>query len=184
MLYDRIALERHESTATRAERLQNAQNWILRLNADGLQKPPCENRWMAAVLWLSRFLKDLLRLEEHDLSFRCAVLWSSTGVLLDDKARDWSKVAIIFLGCCRTPLVLEDSEVFAEFLQSSKISFISSSKCCDSSLNLLISCFSLMSSRKCSLCWCFSNISIIFVTLLYRRASCSFTVAIDIPSIR
>ena len=37
VLYDRIALERHDSTATRAERLQNAKHWILRLNADGLK---------------------------------------------------------------------------------------------------------------------------------------------------
>ena len=37
-LSDRIALERHDYTATRAERLQNAKHWILRLNADGPQK--------------------------------------------------------------------------------------------------------------------------------------------------
>ena len=35
MLFDRIALERHDNTATRAERSQNAKHWILRLNADG-----------------------------------------------------------------------------------------------------------------------------------------------------
>ena len=35
MLYDRIALERHDFSATRAELLQNAKHWILRLNADG-----------------------------------------------------------------------------------------------------------------------------------------------------
>ena len=39
ILFDRIALERHDCTATRAERLQNARHWILRLNADGPQKP-------------------------------------------------------------------------------------------------------------------------------------------------
>ena len=39
MLFDRIALERHDYTATKAERLQNAKHWILRLNADGPQKP-------------------------------------------------------------------------------------------------------------------------------------------------
>ena len=39
MLYDRIALERHDYTATRAERLQNASHWVLRLNAEGFQKP-------------------------------------------------------------------------------------------------------------------------------------------------
>ena len=39
ILYDRIALERHDYTVTRAERLQNAKRWVLRLNADGPQKP-------------------------------------------------------------------------------------------------------------------------------------------------
>ena len=39
MLFGRIALERHDCTATRAERLQKAKHWILRLNADGPQKP-------------------------------------------------------------------------------------------------------------------------------------------------
>ena len=39
MLFDRIALERHDCAATRPERLQNAKYWILRLNADGHQKP-------------------------------------------------------------------------------------------------------------------------------------------------
>ena len=39
MLYDLKALERHDYTATRAERLQNAKHWVLRLNADGPQKP-------------------------------------------------------------------------------------------------------------------------------------------------
>ena len=35
MFFDRIALERHDYTATKAERLQNAKHWILRLNAGG-----------------------------------------------------------------------------------------------------------------------------------------------------
>ena len=39
MLFDRIALERHDFSATKAERLQNAIHRILRLNADGPQKP-------------------------------------------------------------------------------------------------------------------------------------------------
>ena len=46
---------------------------------------------------------------------------------------------------------------------------------CDFSLNLLIFCFWLMSLRNCSLCWCFTNISISFVTIFCRRVSCSFT---------
>ena len=36
---NRIALERHDYTATRAERLQNAKHWVLRLNAGGPRKP-------------------------------------------------------------------------------------------------------------------------------------------------
>ena len=39
MLFDRIALERHDFSDTKAERLQNAKHWILRLNADLPQKP-------------------------------------------------------------------------------------------------------------------------------------------------
>ena len=39
MLFDHVALERHDHTATRAERLQNAKHWILCLSADGLPKP-------------------------------------------------------------------------------------------------------------------------------------------------
>ena len=38
MLFDRIALERHDLSAAKAERLRNAKHWILRLNADGPQK--------------------------------------------------------------------------------------------------------------------------------------------------
>ena len=37
MLYDRIALERHDHTATKAERTQNTKHWVLCLNADGPQ---------------------------------------------------------------------------------------------------------------------------------------------------
>ena len=35
MLYDRIAVEKHIYTATRAERVQNSKHWILSTNADG-----------------------------------------------------------------------------------------------------------------------------------------------------
>ena len=38
-LFDRIALERRDITATKAEQSQNAKHWILRLNAAGPQKP-------------------------------------------------------------------------------------------------------------------------------------------------
>ena len=41
------------------------------------------------------------------------MFWSSTGIRLDDKARDGSKVAMGLLGCCRTPLVLQISRATA-----------------------------------------------------------------------
>ena len=39
MLLHRAALWRHDYTATRAERLQNARHWVLRLDADGPREP-------------------------------------------------------------------------------------------------------------------------------------------------
>ena len=39
MLLDRIALERHNFSAMTTELLQKAKHWILRLHADGPQKP-------------------------------------------------------------------------------------------------------------------------------------------------
>ena len=39
MLFDSIALERHDFSATKAERLQKAKHWILRLNACGPHEP-------------------------------------------------------------------------------------------------------------------------------------------------
>ena len=64
---------------------------ILRESSDG-----------SHVFLLSCFLKHLLRLEKHYLSFRCTMLWSSTGILLSDKVRDRSKVVISLLDCCMT----------------------------------------------------------------------------------
>ena len=39
MLFDRIALEKHHYTVTKAERIQNSKHWILTLNAEGPQQP-------------------------------------------------------------------------------------------------------------------------------------------------
>ena len=58
MLFDRIALERHDRTATKAERLQNAKHWILRLNADGLQKPLRQRPEFAVALKQSLKMQD------------------------------------------------------------------------------------------------------------------------------
>ena len=50
MLVDRIALERHDCSASRAERLQNAKHWIPRLIADVPQKPPRQRPEFAVTL--------------------------------------------------------------------------------------------------------------------------------------
>ena len=50
MLYDRIALGRRDYIATRAELLQNAKHGILRLNADGPQKPLRQRQEFADAL--------------------------------------------------------------------------------------------------------------------------------------
>ena len=61
MLFDRIALERHDYTATRAERLQNAKHWILRLFADGPQKPLRQRPEFAVAL------KQCLKMQDAPL---------------------------------------------------------------------------------------------------------------------
>ena len=43
-LYDRIAVEKHIYTATRAERIQNSKHWILTINADGGTQQPLNQR--------------------------------------------------------------------------------------------------------------------------------------------
>ena len=44
---------------------------------------------------------------------RSTQFWSSIGILLNAKARDWSKIAIGLLECCRTPRVLQFSPAIA-----------------------------------------------------------------------
>ena len=39
MLYHEIALENHDYTATKAERIQNSKHWVLSINAEGPQLP-------------------------------------------------------------------------------------------------------------------------------------------------
>ena len=39
MLYDQIALEKHDSSATKAERIRNSKRWVLSINAEGPQLP-------------------------------------------------------------------------------------------------------------------------------------------------
>ena len=155
------------------------------LSVSNLFVPPSKDCRMVAMYTLSCFHKHLLRLVEHHLSFRDTMCWSSTGIIFNDKSKDWSKIAIglldvvglreyfKFLPQLQYMIPISEKALqsrhwcFAQFSQSSKISvwFMLTSNCCFSSLNLLISCFWLTSSRNCSLCWCFSNISLRFVTL-------------------
>ena len=62
MLFDRIALERHDISATRAERLQNAKHWILRLDADGPQTPLRQRPEFAVAL------KQCLKMQDAHLA--------------------------------------------------------------------------------------------------------------------
>ena len=62
MLFDRIALERHDCTATRAERSQNTKHWILRLNADAPQKPLRQRPEFAIAL------KQCLKMQDAHLA--------------------------------------------------------------------------------------------------------------------
>ena len=73
MFYDRIAFERRDYTATRAER--NAKHWVLRLNADGHQKPIRQRQDFADAL--KRCVRKLrLLCRSQDLM---AVLQRATG---------------------------------------------------------------------------------------------------------
>ena len=59
LFFGRIALERHDYTATRAERLQNAKHWILRLNADGPQNGPVLEHTFASEAHRTRMLSHV-----------------------------------------------------------------------------------------------------------------------------
>ena len=138
--------------------------------------------WFPCLRCLA-FFSICFALRNIYLSFRSTMFWSSTGILLNDKARDWSKVAIGVLECWRTLRILQISLATAindpDFRKGiairtwmfcrNSVWFMSTSNCCD--LLLLTHVF----KENCSLCWCFSNILISFVTLFCRRASCSFT---------
>ena len=64
MLFDRIALERHDYSAAKAERMQNAKNWILRRNADGPQKPLRKRPEFAVAV------KECLKMQDAHLAER------------------------------------------------------------------------------------------------------------------
>ena len=58
MLFGRVAVERHDYTATKAERLQNAKHWMRCLNVDGPQKPPRQRPEFAVALKQCHKMQD------------------------------------------------------------------------------------------------------------------------------
>ena len=77
MLFHRIALERRDYTATKDERRQNAKRLILRLNADGPQKPLRQRQEFAVAFF---FLKKK--------TFKCQTLtWGNTTISETDTSR-------------------------------------------------------------------------------------------------
>ena len=60
MLFERIVLAKHDYTATKAERLQNAKHWILRLNGDAPRKPLRQRPEFAVAL------KQCLKMQDAD----------------------------------------------------------------------------------------------------------------------
>ena len=50
---------------------------------------------MISVLLILCFSLHVFRLEEHHLSLRLAMLWSSTGILLNDVARDRIEIVVV-----------------------------------------------------------------------------------------
>ena len=59
MLHDRNALERHDYTATRAERTRNAKHLVLHLNPDGPQKSCRQRQDYADALKRCRKMQDV-----------------------------------------------------------------------------------------------------------------------------
>ena len=68
---------------------------------------------MISVLLILCFSLHVFRLEEHNLSLRLAMLWSSTGILLDDVARNRIEIVVVLLKCCETSPVLQISPATA-----------------------------------------------------------------------
>ena len=71
--------------------------------------PSWKYRRVAPVLVLTCLFQHLPRPEVHYLSFGWSVFCTSTGVLLNDKARNRSEVAIVLLGSCRASRKLQVS---------------------------------------------------------------------------
>ena len=65
------------------------------------------------MILLLCFSLHVFRLEEHHLSLRLAMLWSSTGILLADVARDRIEIVVVLLKCCGTPRLLKISSTTA-----------------------------------------------------------------------
>ena len=69
--------------------------------------PPEENCRMISVLLI--LSSHVFRLEERNMTLRLAKLRSSTGILLNDVARDRTEIVVVLMKCCGTPRLLHIS---------------------------------------------------------------------------
>ena len=76
MLFDRIALEKHHYTETKAERIHNSKHWILTVNAEGPQQPLNANECMTST-WQgpSKNIDPSLAVNKFDKK-RATVRWN------------------------------------------------------------------------------------------------------------
>ena len=67
MLYDQSALEKHDYTATKAERIRNPKHWVLSINAEGPQLPRQQRPEYAAARRERQRLQDEFLAETKQL---------------------------------------------------------------------------------------------------------------------
>ena len=67
MLYDQIAVEKHDYTATKAERIRNSQHWVLSINVEGPQLPGQQRPDYAAAKRECQRLQDAKMAETKQL---------------------------------------------------------------------------------------------------------------------
>ena len=67
MLYDQIALEEHDYTATKAGRIQNSKHWVISINAEGPQQPRQQRPDYAAARRECQRLQDEYMAETKQL---------------------------------------------------------------------------------------------------------------------
>ena len=69
MLYDQIALERYDYTATKAERKQNSKHWVISINPERPQLPRQQRPDYAAAKWECQRLQDVYMRQNPNRQF-------------------------------------------------------------------------------------------------------------------